>query len=64
MSDNKPAAMDPEAMLATLDQITKTIDVLANAVNRLQRHVQANMPKPDATTTKNLSNSDGKKMLH
>jgi hypothetical protein len=63
MSDNK-STMDPEAMLATLDQITKTIEVLAGAVTRLQRHVQANMPKAEVAHTQSDTDGNGKKMLH
>ncbi len=63
MSENKPA-MDPEAILATLDQITKTIEVLAGAVTRLQRHIQANIPKPEVTRSNGEVSNSEKKLLH
>ncbi|MBT6124269.1 MAG: hypothetical protein HOH70_03655 [Halieaceae bacterium] len=38
MSDNKPT--ETETILMALDQISQTIDVMTNVVNRLRNYVQ------------------------
>jgi hypothetical protein len=39
MSDDKSANNDPERTLLTLDQLSQTIEVMANVVSRLRLHL-------------------------
>ncbi len=39
MSDKKSSDNDPEKALMTLDQLSQTIEVMTNVVNRLKRHL-------------------------
>lgn len=39
MSDDKAIENDPERTLVTLDQLSQTIEVMTNVVNRLRRHL-------------------------
>ena len=39
MSEKKYADDDPEHTLVTLDQLSQTIEVMTNVVNRLRRHL-------------------------
>jgi uncharacterized membrane protein len=39
MSEKKYADDDPERTLVTLDQLSQTIEVMTNVVNRLRRHL-------------------------
>lgn len=63
MSNQKPA-IDPETVLATLNQVTQTIEVLSGVVARLQKYVQANMPSPPSGGVNTLSDEARKKMVH
>ena len=39
MSKDKPAGLDAETALHTLDQLSQTIEVMSDVVNRLRRHL-------------------------
>ncbi|MEX0618511.1 MAG: hypothetical protein WDZ76_09750 [Pseudohongiellaceae bacterium] len=39
MSDKKYSENDPERTLLTLDQLSQTIEVMTNVVNRLRQHL-------------------------
>ena len=39
VSEEKPAGFDPDKTLATLDQLSQTINVMAEVVERLRRHL-------------------------
>ncbi len=40
MSKEKPAASDTEQALRTLDQLSQTIEVMSEVVDRLKRHLR------------------------
>jgi hypothetical protein len=64
MSNQKPA-IDPETVLATLNQVTQTIEVLSSVVARLQKYVQTNMPAPNGLAASAENTSElRKKMVH
>ncbi|HQQ63851.1 MAG TPA: hypothetical protein PLF22_09785 [Pseudomonadales bacterium] len=64
MSNQKPA-IDPETVLATLNQVTQTIEVLSSVVARLQKYVQTNMPAPtELASPVDHSAETRKKMVH
>jgi hypothetical protein len=66
MQNNKPG-MDPEVVMATLNQVTQTIEVLTSVVARLQKYVQAHVPQP-AAAEQTIPAEDvvasSKKLLH
>lgn len=39
MSQDKPARNDPQRTLVTLEQLSQTIEVMTNVVNRLRQHL-------------------------
>ena len=39
MSEEKQSENDPERTLLTLDQLSQTIEVMTNVVNRLRQHL-------------------------
>ena len=65
MQDKKPG-MDPETVLATLNQVTQTIEVLSGVVARLQKYVQAHTPPPVTEKTVAVKETavSEKKLLH
>jgi len=49
MSEDKQADNDPERTLVTLEQLSQTIEVMTSVVNRLRKHLSAQLAaKSDA----------------
>lgn len=51
MSDNKHADNDPERTLVTLEQLSQTIEVMTNVVNRLRQHLSEQLQAQVAKQT-------------
>ena len=66
MSNNKPA-LNPQTVLATLNEVSQTLEELTSTVSRLQKFVQQHLPQPTdpvPAATKDTQHGGGKKLLH
>jgi hypothetical protein len=52
MSNNKQTENDPERTLITLEQLSQTIEVMTNVVNRLRKHLSEQLQAQGIEQTK------------
>ena len=60
---NKPEETDPEAILATLEHVSKTLDMLTGVVHRLNTSLHHYMVQENETSTK-TQHKPSNKNLH
>ena len=61
MKEKKYRRTDPSSTLITLDQLSQTIEVMTNVVNRLREHLSEQVLQNTSHDTKNSEdNSEGK----
>ena len=61
MKEKKYRRPDPSSTLITLDQLSQTIEVMTNVVNRLREHISEQILQNTSHDTKNSEdNSEGK----
>ena len=53
MSKDKPPELDPDQTLATLDQLSKAINVMSAVVERLKRHLHRQLELNESRSTIN-----------
>lgn len=61
----KKQGMDPDAVLATLQQMTRTIQTLSGTIARLEKYVQSHaVQQAQIADVASGAAADGKKLLH